>query len=222
MAPAVDPRIGERIRAERTRRRISLRSLARSVEVSASLISQIETGKCQPSVSTLYAITTALGISIQDVFPPTDAPPAGLLTAAASAPGAACSASALSSPTALTPAEALAAVRRSGPVFRADEREVLLLDSGVTWERLGYVPGVQVDFLLVTYPPGGTSSGAGLLMQHAGAEYVYLVEGELILTLGDEEQHLTAGQSVSFRSSTRHRYRNDAPRPAVGVWFVSG
>ena len=221
MARAVDPRIGERIRAERTRRRISLRSLARSVEVSASLISQIETGKCQPSVSTLYSITTALGVSIQDVFPPADAPPAGLLTAAVSAPAAVCSAGALSSPVALTPAEALAAVRPSGPVFQVGEREILLLDSGVTWERLGYVPGAQVDFLLVTYAPGATSSVAGRLMQHPGAEYAYLVQGELILTLGDVAHPLTAGQSVSFRSSTPHRYRNDTPRPAVGVWFVS-
>ena len=159
MARVADPRVGERIRAERTKRRISLRSLARTVEVSASLISQIETGKCQPSVSTLYAITMALGVSIQDVFPPTDAPPAGLLVAAVSTLGAACSASPLSSPAALTPAEALAAVRPSSPVFRVGEREVLRLDSGVTWERLGHVPGVQVDFMLVTYAPGAASSG---------------------------------------------------------------
>lgn len=220
MTRAEDPRIGERIRAERTKRGISLRSLARSAEVSGSLISQIETGKCQPSVSTLLAITTTLGVSIQDFFPPTDAPPAGLLTAAA--PGAECSASAPPSPPALTPAEALTALRRSSPVFCAGEREVLLLDSGVTWERLGHVPRVQVDFMLVTYAPGATSSAVGLLMQHPGAEYAYLLEGELILTLGDEEQHLTAGQSVSFASSTPHRYRNDAPRSAVGVCLLSG
>jgi len=66
--PAVVLQIGGRIRAERARRGISLRSLARSVGLSPSLISQIETGKCQPSVSTLYAITTVLGISVQDVF----------------------------------------------------------------------------------------------------------------------------------------------------------
>ena len=60
--------IGERIRAERERRGVSLRSLARSVGLSPSLISQIETGKCRPSVSTLYAITTALGVSVEDVF----------------------------------------------------------------------------------------------------------------------------------------------------------
>src|SRR5690606_25335861 len=44
------------------------RGLARAVDVSASLISQIETGKSSPSVSTLYAITAALDISIEDVF----------------------------------------------------------------------------------------------------------------------------------------------------------
>ena len=217
MARAEDPRVGERIRAERTKRGISLRSLARSAEVSGSLISQIETGKCQPSVSTLLAITTALGVSTQDVSRRRTLRPQGCWLRRSPRP-----ASAPPSLPALTPAEALTAVRRSSPVFLAGEREVLRPDSGVTWERLGHVPGVQVDFMLVTYAPGATSSGAGLLMQHAGAEYAYLLEGELILTLGDEEQHLTAGQSVSFASSTPYHYRNDAPRPAVGACLLSG
>jgi transcriptional regulator with XRE-family HTH domain/quercetin dioxygenase-like cupin family protein len=266
LSSAPDPQVGERIRAERTKRGISLRSVARRVGVSASLISQIETGKCQPSVSTLYAITTCLGVSIQDVFEPVDDPPAELVAAPVAGPAAALSVSTLPHAAAMSPAEApspatalspatapstatapspatapfpatalsaaaalstvdalaaLAATRSSGPVTGAGEREVLRLDSGVTWERLGHVPGVQVDFLLVTYPPGGTSSAAGRPMRHAGAEYGYLMEGELILTLGDAEQHLTPGQSVSFASSTPHRYRNDGPRPAVGVWFVS-
>jgi transcriptional regulator with XRE-family HTH domain len=71
--PVAVLQIGERIRAERVRRGISLRGLARGVGVSPSLISQIETGKCQPSVSTLYAITTVLGVSVQDVFSETRA-----------------------------------------------------------------------------------------------------------------------------------------------------
>src|SRR5690348_16835901 len=62
------PPLGQRIRAERLRHDLSLRALAREVGVSASMISQIETGKAQPSVSTLYAITSILGMSIQDVF----------------------------------------------------------------------------------------------------------------------------------------------------------
>jgi DNA-binding XRE family transcriptional regulator/quercetin dioxygenase-like cupin family protein len=56
------------MRAARHRSGVTARGLAREVGVSASLISQIETGKSSPSVSTLYAITTALGISIEDLF----------------------------------------------------------------------------------------------------------------------------------------------------------
>src|SRR5690554_7162246 len=78
-APDVD-RLGRRLREEREKRGVTVRGLAREVGVSASMISQIETGKAQPSVSTLYAITSALGITIEDVFTPspeidTGAPP---------------------------------------------------------------------------------------------------------------------------------------------------
>src|SRR5919197_4327113 len=68
MAASELPSLGERIRQERISRGVSLRALAAEVGVSASMISQIENGKSQPSVSTLYAITSALGISIQEVF----------------------------------------------------------------------------------------------------------------------------------------------------------
>ncbi|HSK61814.1 MAG TPA: helix-turn-helix transcriptional regulator, partial [Actinomycetospora sp.] len=70
MAPQPVPHVGARLREERLRLGISVRALARDLGVSASLVSQIETGKSQPSVSTLYAMTTALGISVEDVFSP--------------------------------------------------------------------------------------------------------------------------------------------------------
>jgi transcriptional regulator with XRE-family HTH domain len=202
-----DPPVGEHIRAERTKRGVSLRNLARTVGVSASLISQIETGKCRPSVSTLYALTTALGVSIENVFEVPGVEPAEFIAAAGAG---SCHGPLISFAT------------LAGPLARQGEREVLNLDSGVTWERLGHVPGGGVDFLLVTYAPGGSSSAVGHLMRHPGAEYGYLMHGELILTLGAREHRLTAGNSVSFPSSTPHRYSNDAGRPAVGVWFVSG
>jgi transcriptional regulator with XRE-family HTH domain len=200
--PVAVQQIGERIRAERIRSGISLRGLARSVGLSASLVSQIETGKCRPSVSTLYAITTALGVSIQDVF---GEPPAAAETAAGSA---------------AVPDEAASADRQR-PVACSGEREVLELESGVTWERLGHVPGSRVDFLLVSYPPGGCSSPAGRLMQHPGTEYGYLIAGELVVTLGSRIRRLEPGDAVSFRSVTPHSYRNDGTVPAVGIWFVA-
>ncbi|MFI6805141.1 helix-turn-helix domain-containing protein [Streptomyces luteogriseus] len=210
MSPAVVPPVGARIRQARLERGTSLRALAREVGVSASLVSQIETGKSQPSVSTLYAITTALGISVDSLFDAREP----------------VAASPIAAPTATVP-HALAAFaadpgRRIGPLVGSGGRETLELDSGVVWERLGRVPGAEVDFLLVTYRPGGSSSGSGGLMRHAGTEYGYLTSGALVLTLGFEEYTLRAGESVCFESTTPHRYRNDGEVPAVGVWFVSG
>jgi len=109
---------------------------------------------------------------------------------------------------------------RLGPVVHPDERPCLALDSGVTWQRLGRLPGRATDFLLITYPPGAASSSSGGLMRHSGHEYGYLLSGELVVTLGFEEQRLAPGDAVSFESSTPHRYGNEGDRPAVGVWFV--
>jgi transcriptional regulator with XRE-family HTH domain len=214
--PAVPP-IGQRLREARAARGMTVRGLARAVDVSPSLISQIETGKSSPSVSTLYAITNALQISIEDVF----GEPGGALVAAggpvvaAALPGTATDASA-----ARQGMRMLADQRRVGPVVRQDEREVLHLDSGVTWELLGQIPHAHVDFLRITYAPGGSSSGAGVLMRHSGTEYGHVLSGRLTLTLGFETYELDPGDSVSFDCSTPHAYANHGTEPAVGVWWV--
>ncbi len=201
--------LGPRIREERLARGVSLRALAREVGVSASMISQIETGKAQPSVSTLYAITSALGLSVQAVFE--DALDAAELPVAPAA----------AAPTTVLEAIGSAHGVRLGPLVRPAGRQVLTLDSGVTWERLGVLPPQSVDFLRITYAPGGTSSSDGELMHHTGSEYGVLLSGELLLTLGFEDILLHPGDAVSFDSATPHRYRNDGTEPAVGIWFVA-
>jgi transcriptional regulator with XRE-family HTH domain/quercetin dioxygenase-like cupin family protein len=205
--------IGARIRAERQRRGATVRGLARDVGVSASLISQIETGKSLPSVSTLYAITNALGVPVEDLFDPAD-PDAG---------GGGPRGSAHAPPAGFSDAAGLPAPDReqpSGPHLRPGGREILTLDSGVTWERLGQLSGHHVDFLKITYGPGSTSASRGELMRHSGTEYGYLISGELVLTLGFEERRLGPGDSVCFDSTNPHGYRNDGDVPAVGIWFV--
>ncbi len=200
---AAVPALGARIRSERLRRGVTVRGLARDIGVSASLISQIETEKSHPSVSTLYAITSALGLPVEELFM-AESPPER---------------------DAVGDDGRMRLVGRDrtrsvGPLVEPERRERLTLDSGVTWERLGQLPGAHIDFLLITYEPGGTSSSSGELMRHDGTEYGYLVSGELVLTLGFEEHRLTAGDSVCFDSTTPHRFRNDRDVPAVGVWFV--
>ena len=219
-----------------------MRGLARDIGVSPSLISQIETDKSQPSVSTLYAITTALNITIEELFDQsdktsTDARPADGAASVVTLDADVAVSPVVSSTAALQLATAAFAgvtaqapglpqpVDRPNhghrqPVVRPHERDLLTLDSGVTWERLGQVPNTHVDFLLITYRPGSTSSSTGALMRHTGTEYGYLLKGSLILTLGFDEYRLNAGDAVSFDSTTPHGYRNDGLEPAVGVWFV--
>jgi transcriptional regulator with XRE-family HTH domain len=60
--------IGRRLRAQREERGLTLREVARRIGVSASLISQIERDKVNPSVSTLYALVRELGLTMGELF----------------------------------------------------------------------------------------------------------------------------------------------------------
>jgi transcriptional regulator with XRE-family HTH domain len=67
-SPAPASALGPRLRAIRLRRGLSLRELARRLELSPSSISQIETGKMQPSVRTLYAFVAEFGVTMDEVL----------------------------------------------------------------------------------------------------------------------------------------------------------
>jgi quercetin dioxygenase-like cupin family protein len=118
--------------------------------------------------------------------------------------------------------EALGLARgpRLGPHVRPAQRQLLQLNSGVTWERLGELPPLHVDFLRITYAPGGESCHQDEVMRHSGWEYGFLLRGGLVLDLDGERIRMGAGDAVSFEATAPHRYFNDAAESAVGVWFV--
>ncbi|MFI6357241.1 helix-turn-helix domain-containing protein [Streptomyces sp. NPDC050743] len=187
----MDPvEIGTQLRTLRERDGVSLRGLAGRVGISPSLLSQIETGKTQPSVGTLYALVNQLGISFDDLF-------GG------------------GSSTQETPTqEAIPVVQRS------TDNPRLTMEHGVVWERLAMGASGHVDPLLTTYHPGGASSKDGQLMSHDGTEYGYLIKGELRLHLESDSYVIRAGDSLCFDSRRPHLYVNETDRAATGVWFV--
>jgi transcriptional regulator with XRE-family HTH domain len=65
---AVSVNIGERLRELREARNISMRALATRSGLSANALSMIVRGRASPSVSTLYKLADALGISITSFF----------------------------------------------------------------------------------------------------------------------------------------------------------
>jgi transcriptional regulator with XRE-family HTH domain len=60
--------VGQRIRALREQRQLSLRALAERCGLSINAISQIERGENSPTVSSLHQLATALGVTIIDFF----------------------------------------------------------------------------------------------------------------------------------------------------------
>ncbi|MEA2284322.1 MAG: hypothetical protein QOJ21_365 [Solirubrobacteraceae bacterium] len=194
----VDDEVPRRLRAERERRQISLRELARRLGVSPSAISQIETGRARPSVATLWAIVTELGMSLDDLFAEEDRPGGEAR------------------------AEAPAGQARATPVLGEAAREAIRLATGVRWERLTAEPDPDVDFIFVTYEVGGSSSPDDALVRHAGREYGLVLTGELEVTVGFERSVLGPRDSISFASTTPHRLRNVGDVPVTGVWVVVG
>ena len=64
------PAFGARLRAAREAAGISLRELARRLDVTPSLLSQVERDLAQPSVGTLWAVVAELGISLDALYGP--------------------------------------------------------------------------------------------------------------------------------------------------------
>ena len=205
--------VGSRLRAYRERAGIGVRELARRVGVSPSMISQIETGKTQPSVGTLYAVVTELAVSLDELF----------------APNGAVSGRDTSQDASVDDAEQTAAYERGNfvvpagaaepgsPVQRADRRKAIRLAGGVRWDRLTAQHDREVDFLYVVYEPGAASSDAHRYMRHAGKEYGIVLRGRLAVAVGFEEYSLGPGDSISFDSTTPHRLWNPGDEPVHGL-----
>ena len=65
-----DVDVGERLRAIRNRRRLTLREVADRAGLSESFLSQVERGRASASIASLRRIADGLGIAISDLFQP--------------------------------------------------------------------------------------------------------------------------------------------------------
>lgn len=213
--------IGEKLRAVRQERKMSLRDLADKSEISASMLSQIETGKVFPSVRSLYGIAAALSVSVDYFFPEQVnnngafqespvASAAGEMTASemrdAKLRGSADSVTEFPLPT------------HTSPIVHASSRPTIELKGGVTWSRLTARAEEKAEFLEINYAPGAMS-GANM-SHHEGREFGLVLEGELVVELGFESYNLKTGDSVILESTTPHRLINKGTQPMRAVWVV--
>jgi transcriptional regulator with XRE-family HTH domain len=200
--------VGARLRGFRKRNGLTIRQLAARLDVSPSMISQIETGKTQPSVRTLYAIVSELGVSLDEVFAADGVETAGRAGKARTP--------ADGTETRVVPASSRDRVQRAG------ERQIIELETGVKWELLATSHEPDIDFIHHIYPVGGSSSPSGVLMRHSGQEFGIVLSGRLGVTVAFDHYLLQPGDSILFDSTLPHRLQNEGDDEVHSIWMIYG
>jgi transcriptional regulator with XRE-family HTH domain len=213
--------IGEKLRAVRQEKRISLRDLATRAETSASMLSQIETGKAYPSVRSIYSIAAALDVPVDYFFPEPDN--GGYLVEEIDEETSRnLTASEMRERQVARTGDTQPTGHQRAPsnvsVMTADNRPTIELNGGVTWARLTGTAEPNLEFLEITYEPGATS-GANM-SHHGGREFGVILQGELVVELGFDAYHLHPGDSIIFDSTTPHRLVNNTSEPTRALWVV--
>ena len=215
--PAQSPmeNLGPRLKELRGRNGKSLREMARLLQVSPSFVSQIENGKSQPSVATLYEMAQLLGVQVDVLFEPLGSSKNSQITPVNS--GDIKSRDQIS-----TPSQAWDNTHAKISAINPSNRGVITMDSGVRWERLAATAETNVNFMEIIYQPGSESTPSGDLITHEGYEYGYALEGEIEVTIGDAVIALGKNHSIGFDSSIPHKLRNTGKSVFRGIWFVHG
>jgi transcriptional regulator with XRE-family HTH domain len=214
--------IGEKLRTARMDQTMSLRELAEKAEVSASLLSQIENGKANPSVRSLYSIAAALSLSVDYFFPDNGTQAvekeqtSAVLHQMTSSHIRAMQDQGLLAETDLFEAQQPGQVK--GPVVCRNVRATIELMGGVTWQRLTPDAEKNVEFMEISYAVGAASGRA--MSHHSGREFGLVLEGELTVELGFERYILHPGDSIAFDSTMPHRMSNTGHIPLRAVWVV--
>lgn len=195
--------VGERIRAAREAKGMSVRELARRIDVSASHVSQVERGLASFSVRALYTVAGVLGISMDSLFEPVgnvEQPPS-----AVHEDGRALTGSSLDD---------------AGIVQRADDRPTITLASGPRWERLTARPESMCEFIEVIYQPAENDAPPTDFVRHEGREYGVVTRGSLNVQVGFDSAVLGEGDSIALDCNIPHRFWNSTDEEVRAIWFV--
>ncbi|TKC87653.1 cupin domain-containing protein [Trinickia terrae] len=102
-------------------------------------------------------------------------------------------------------------------VCRADQLKFFsFADSTNLFARLtNSTGGRQLESILVRLPPGQRRSE---VTTHAGEEFLYVVSGQMVLTLEGKAFELHAGDSAHYESTVPHAWVNTGNSEAAVVW----
>jgi DNA-binding transcriptional MerR regulator/quercetin dioxygenase-like cupin family protein len=97
---------------------------------------------------------------------------------------------------------------------RPSQRKVLEAGTGVRMELLAWGNTVMEPHLFRIAP----DSGSGESYAHEGEEFIYVLRGELQISVDGEEYRLKSGDSFYFESATPHRWKNPGRKETLLLW----
>jgi DNA-binding transcriptional MerR regulator/mannose-6-phosphate isomerase-like protein (cupin superfamily) len=97
---------------------------------------------------------------------------------------------------------------------RPEQRKVLDAGPGVRMELLAWGNTVMEPHLFRV----SAGSGSGDSYTHEGEEFLYVLRGELAITVNDNEYRLKRGDSFYFESATPHRWKNPGRAETWVLW----
>jgi len=97
---------------------------------------------------------------------------------------------------------------------RPSQRKVLEAGTGVRMELLAWGNTVMEPHLFRIAP----EAGSGESYAHEGEEFIYVLRGELQISVDGEEYRLKSGDSFYFESATPHRWKNSGRKETLLLW----
>jgi len=178
-----EKRIGERIKRLRLKKSMGLVELGRHTGLSASFLSQLETGRVVPTLRNLSRIAMVFSKDLSYFFE--------------------------------TEPQALFRIHRRKERVRLPQTGVEV--PAYFFESLGYmVPDRQMDPYFAEFVPL-TKGQEPKAHKHPGAEFLYVLEGELELRHGDRACTLEVGDAAYFDAGTPHSYQCAGKKPAEAI-----
>lgn len=100
-------------------------------------------------------------------------------------------------------------------VKAGSRRRLLLSERDMVYELITPSMNGRLGVIRAQVASGWSNEAVPFL--HEGEECVLVVEGSLVVVVGDERYQLTEGDSLTYDASAPHWYANEGDRPAVFV-----
>jgi DNA-binding transcriptional MerR regulator/quercetin dioxygenase-like cupin family protein len=101
-----------------------------------------------------------------------------------------------------------------GPLVRPKDRKVLEGGPGVQMELLASGKTIMEPHLFRIEP----EAGSGESYAHEGEEFLFVIRGQLQITLENQQYLLRSGDSFYFRSETPHHWSNPGETTTLILW----